>query len=166
MPGRDGRFSVHPKDLGNYLRDLRKLLNKYGYDSSLYGHFGQACIHCRITFDMFTAEGIRNFRSFISDAVELVLSYNGSISGEHGDGQSRAEFLPRMFGEELLRAFREFKSIWDPQWKMNPGKVVDPYPIDTNLRLGTHYCPLHSKPNSNTRRINTHFPMQYFVAWA
>ena len=133
--------SVHPKDLGNYLRDLRKLLNKYGYDSSLYGHFGQACIHCRITFDMFTAEGIRNFRSFISDAVDLVLSYNGSLSGEHGDGQSRAEFLPRMFGEELLGAFREFKSIWDPQWKMNPGKVVDPYPIDTNLRLGTHYLP-------------------------
>ena len=90
---------------------------------------------------MFTAEGIRNFRSFISDAVDLVLSYNGSLSGEHGDGQSRAEFLPRMFGEELLGAFREFKSIWDPQWKMNPGKVVDPYPIDTNLRLGTHYLP-------------------------
>lgn len=133
--------SVHPKDLGNYLRDLRKLFNKYRYDSPLYGHFGQACIHCRITFDLFTTEGIRNFRSFISDAVDLVLSYNGSLSGEHGDGQSRAEFLPRMFGEELLGAFREFKSIWDPQWKMNPGKVVDPYPIDANLRLGTHYRP-------------------------
>jgi len=133
--------SVHPKDLGNYLRDLRKLLNKHLFDSSLYGHFGQACIHCRINFDLFTAEGIRKFRSFISDAVDLVLSHNGSISGEHGDGQSRAEFLPRMFGEELVGAFREFKSIWDPQWKMNPGKVVDPYPMDSNLRLGTHYRP-------------------------
>ncbi len=61
----------------------------------------------------------------------------GSLSGEHGDGQSRAELLPKMFGEELVEAFREFKSIWEPDWKMNPGKVVDPYRITDNLRLGT-----------------------------
>ena len=77
----------------------------------------------------------------MDDAADLVLSLGGSLSGEHGDGQSRAELLPKMFGDELVEAFREFKSIWDPDWKMNPGKVVDPYPITSNLRLGPDYQP-------------------------
>jgi hypothetical protein len=70
-----------------------------------------------------------------------VLELGGSLSGEHGDGESRAELLPKMFGPELIDAFREFKSIWDPDWKMNPGKVVDPYGITDNLRLGVDYAP-------------------------
>ena len=74
-------------------------------------------------------------------AADLVVSYGGSISGEHGDGQARAELLPRMFGPELLQAFREFKAIWDPAWKMNPGKVIEPYRMDENLRLGAEYNP-------------------------
>ena len=74
-------------------------------------------------------------------AADLVVSYGGSLSGEHGDGQARAELLPKMFGPELLRAFREFKAIWDPAWKMNPGKVVEPYRMDENLRLGADYKP-------------------------
>ena len=77
----------------------------------------------------------------MDDAADLVLSLGGSISGEHGDGQARAELLPKMFGPELVEAFREFKSIWDPDWKMNPGKVVDPYPITSNLRLSPDYQP-------------------------
>ena len=74
-------------------------------------------------------------------AADLVVSYGGSLSGEHGDGQSKAEFLPKMFGDELVQAFREFKSIWDPDWKMNPGKIVDAYLPTENLRLGTGYNP-------------------------
>jgi hypothetical protein len=70
-----------------------------------------------------------------------MFSYGGSISGEHGDGQSKAEFLYKMFGTELIEAFRESKTIWDPDWKMNPGKIVDPYHIDENLRLGANYHP-------------------------
>jgi ferredoxin len=77
----------------------------------------------------------------MGEATDLVTSYGGSISGEHGDGQSKAEFLYKMFGTELIEAFREFKSIWDPDWKMNPGKIVDPYLIDENLRLGADYRP-------------------------
>jgi Fe-S oxidoreductase len=73
--------------------------------------------------------------------ADLVVSYGGSLSGEHGDGQSRAELLPKMFGPELMQAFREFKSIWDPAWKMNPGKVIEPYRFDENLRLGPDYHP-------------------------
>ncbi len=134
--------AVPPDQVGPYLRKLKELLRKHGYDNpSLYGHFGQGCIHCRLPFDLRSPEGIRNYRSFMDDATTLVLSFGGSLSGEHGDGQGRAEYLPKMFGEELVGAFREFKSIWDPDWKMNPGKVVAPYRIDENLRLGTGYAP-------------------------
>jgi FAD/FMN-containing dehydrogenase/Fe-S oxidoreductase len=133
--------AVAPEKVGGYLRDLCKLYEKYQYRSALYGHFGQGCIHCRINFDLMSAPGIRKWRSFMEEATDLVTSYGGSISGEHGDGQSKAEFLYKMFGTELIEAFREFKSIWDPDWKMNPGKIVDPYRIDENLRLGADYHP-------------------------
>ena len=137
--------AVSPERLGDYLRDFRKLLDKYEYRCSLYGHFGQGCVHTRIDFDLQTAEGIRKFRSFIEEAADLVVSYDGSFSGEHGDGQARASLLPKMFGEELVQAFAEFKAIWDPQGKMNPGKIVDTYLPDQNLRLGTDYRPWDPK---------------------
>lgn len=134
--------AVPPDKVGSYLRDLKNLFKRHGYDDpSVYGHFGQGCIHCRIPFDLRSPEGIHKYRWFMNDATDLVLAYGGSLSGEHGDGQSRAEFLPKMFGDELVEGFREFKSIWDPQWKMNPGKIVTPYKIDENLRLGVTYAP-------------------------
>ncbi|HKB80868.1 MAG TPA: FAD-linked oxidase C-terminal domain-containing protein, partial [Thermoanaerobaculia bacterium] len=133
--------AVPPDKVGSYLRDFEKLLGQFGYRGDLYGHFGQGCIHTRIDFDLRHADGIRDYREFVHRAAELVVSYGGSLSGEHGDGQARAELLPIMYGDELIGAFREFKSIWDPDWKMNPGKVVDPYRIDENLRLGTGYEP-------------------------
>jgi FAD/FMN-containing dehydrogenase/Fe-S oxidoreductase len=133
--------SVPPENLGRYLRELRKLFERYGYECDLYGHFGQGCVHTRIDFDLETAEGIRHFKAFLHDAARLVVSLGGSVSGEHGDGQSKAELLPIMYGEELIHAFREFKSIWDPAGRMNPGKIVDAYGADENLRLGTDYDP-------------------------
>ena len=135
--------AVAPEKIGPYLRELRRLYDKYGYTAALYGHFGQGCVHCRVDFDLETAAGIQKFRDFMEEAVALVVSYGGSLSGEHGDGQARGEFLGRMFGPELVEAFREFKSIWDPDWKMNPGKVVDPYRIEENLRLGAGYVAPH-----------------------
>jgi len=137
--------AVDPKHLGKYLRDLRKLLDKYDYVGDLYGHFGQACVHTRNNFDLESAEGIKKYRSYIDEAADLCIKYNGSLSGEHGDGQSRAELLPKMFGNELIEAFREFKSIWDPDWKMNPGKVVTPYHPTENLRLGAEFHPWSPK---------------------
>ena len=131
--------AVPPAKVGDYLRDLRKLYDRYGYECALYGHIGQGCVHSRIDFDLVTEQGIRKYRSFISEAADLVVSYGGSLSGEHGDGQSRAEFLPKMFGAELVNAFGEFKRIWDPDNRMNPHKVVFPHPIDHELRLGTEY---------------------------
>ncbi|HEY2854944.1 MAG TPA: FAD-linked oxidase C-terminal domain-containing protein [Gemmatimonadaceae bacterium] len=130
-----------PERLGDYLRDFRKLLTRYGYRGALYGHFGQGCVHTRINFDLVTADGIARFRSFLHAAADLVVSYGGSLSGEHGDGQSRAELLPKMFGPELVQAFGEFKTIWDPDGKMNPGKLVNARRVDENLRLGTGYHP-------------------------
>jgi FAD/FMN-containing dehydrogenase/Fe-S oxidoreductase len=133
--------SVPPERLGEYLRKLRALFEKYGYACDLYGHFGQGCVHTRIDFDLETAEGIAKFRAFLHDAAHLVVSLGGSISGEHGDGQSKAELLPIMFGEDLVHAFHEFKGVWDPAWKMNPGKIVNAYAVDENLRIGTAYDP-------------------------
>ena len=133
--------AVPPDKVGPYLRDLRKLYDRYGYDPSLYGHFGQGCIHCRVDFDLYTAEGVRAWRSFLDEAADLVVDYGGSFSGEHGDGQARADLLPKMYGPELMEAHREFKAIWDPDGRMNPGKVVDPNPITGQLRIGPDYRP-------------------------
>ncbi len=133
--------AVAPDKLGAYLRDLRKLMQAHKFDGSFYGHFGHGCVHTRMDYDLESAEGIRRFRQFMEEAADLVVGYGGSLSGEHGDGQSRAELLPKMFGPELMQAFREFKALWDPDWKMNPGKVVNPYRIDENLRLGAGYDP-------------------------
>ena len=133
--------AVPPGKVGPYIRDLRQLFDKYGYKGAIYGHLGQGCVHTRISFDLRTGPGIRNYRNFLDEASDLVISYGGSLSGEHGDGQQRAEFLHKQYGPELVNAMREFKRTWDPQWKMNPGKVIDPYPLDDYLKLGVNYNP-------------------------
>jgi FAD/FMN-containing dehydrogenase/Fe-S oxidoreductase len=140
--------AVAPERLAEYLRDLRKLYGKHALKGALYGHFGQGCVHTRIDFDLLTADGISRFRSFLEEASDLVVSLGGSLSGEHGDGQSRAEFLPKMFGEKLVRGFEGFKDIWDPRGRMNPGKIVRPHRVTDDLRLGTSYEP---------PAVNTHF---------
>ena len=137
--------AVDPKDLGDYLRDFQKLMREYDYQASLYGHFGQGCLHCSINFDLFTQPGIEKYRRFVTQAAHLCVKYNGSLSGEHGDGQARGELLPIMFGDELVEAMREFKRIWDPENKMNPGKVVNANKLDADLRWGTTYEPWEPK---------------------
>lgn len=140
--------AVSPDHLGEYLRGFTRMLSDYGYAYTLFGHFGDGCVHCRISFDSNTTEGVKRFRAFMEQAADLVVAHGGSLSGEHGDGQARAELLPKMYGPHLVEAFREFKRIWDPDGKMNPGKGVDPYPLDTNLRVGPDYAP---------RRVMTYF---------
>jgi FAD/FMN-containing dehydrogenase/Fe-S oxidoreductase len=126
--------AVRPERFAAYLRDLEALLARFGYGAAYYGHFGEGCLHARVNFDFRSPEGIRRYRAFLEEAADLVVSHGGSLSGEHGDGQQRGELLGRMFGEELVQAFREFKAVWDPGNRMNPGKKVDPYPLDANLR--------------------------------
>ncbi|MEV6805219.1 FAD-linked oxidase C-terminal domain-containing protein [Streptomyces sp. NPDC051132] len=134
--------AVPPERLGDYLRDLRALFEEFDYDHpSLYGHFGQGCVHTRIPFGLRTAEGVARFRRFLERAADLVASYGGSLSGEHGDGQSRGELLTRMFGARLVTAFGELKELFDPGGRMNPGKIVHPHPVDGQLRLGPTWRP-------------------------
>ncbi len=140
--------AVAPEKLGAYLRDLRKLLDEYQYRTGFYGHFGHGCIHMRVNFDLETEGGIRKYADFVDRAADLVVRYGGSLSGEHGDGQARGALLPKMFGDELMAAFQEFKAIWDPDGKLNPRKLIDAYLPTENLRLGADYSP---------RRPITHF---------
>jgi FAD/FMN-containing dehydrogenase/Fe-S oxidoreductase len=141
--------AVAPDRCGEYLRDFDRLVSDHGLEVSCYfGHVGHGCLHTRLNWDFSTQDGIRRYRAFMEDAAQLVARYGGSLSGEHGDGQARAELLDRMFGPELVEAFREFKAIWDPDHRMNPGKVSDPYPLDTNLRMAPPYEP---------RQVDTYF---------
>jgi FAD/FMN-containing dehydrogenase/Fe-S oxidoreductase len=147
--------AVAPAQLGAYLRALRTLMAEYGYVSPLYGHFGHGCVHQRINFDFRTAAGISDYREFIDRAADLVVSLGGSLSGEHGDGQSRGALLEKMFGAELISAFREFKALWDPTNRMNPGKVIatSGTPVlrpEDNLRLDVAHPPAFPAPGSHT----------------
>jgi FAD/FMN-containing dehydrogenase/Fe-S oxidoreductase len=155
--------AVPPARLGAYLRSIFALMAEYGYSSPLYGHYGQGCVHMRINFDFRSEAGLRKFREFIDRATDVVLAYGGSLSGEHGDGQARAALLPKMFGPELMQAFREFKALWDPDNRMNPGKLVDAVrvydPIE-NLRDGISvhaHEPNASGANDKSREFETHF---------
>src|SRR5581483_9313711 len=134
--------SAVPREaLGRYLRELKDLFHKHGYEASVYGHFGDGLVHCRVPFDLRTEAGLANWQRFLDEAADLVVRYGGSLSGEHGDGQARAALIGKMYGPELMAAFGEFKAIWDPQGRMNPGKVLNPYPITSNLRVGPTYRP-------------------------
>jgi len=138
--------AVDPLRLGDYLREFQALIDRFGYKTSLYGHFGDGCIHARITFNLRTVEGLAHWREFLAEGARLVVKYGGSLSGEHGDGQAKSEFLPAMYGPELMEAFREFKAIWDPEDRMNPGKLVSAkgrvLRADENLRFGPDYKPV------------------------
>jgi FAD/FMN-containing dehydrogenase/Fe-S oxidoreductase len=142
--------AVAPERLGGYLREFQDLLGRYDYHGALYGHFGQGCVHTRIDFDLETTAGIARFRAFLDEAADLVVRYGGSLSGEHGDGQARAALLPKMFGPELVGAFREFKAIWDPEGLMNPGKLVDAYSPTEHLR----------RPGYQPAATTTFFPLR------
>jgi len=141
--------AVAPAKLGAYLRRFNQLLEKRQLRVSIYyGHFGQGCVHCRVTFDMLSPEGVAVFRATMEELGDLVGEFGGSISGEHGDGIGRSELLPRMFGAELIPVFGEFKRAFDPDGRMNPGSIVQPHPLDSHLKLGPNYHPL---------QIPTHF---------
>jgi FAD/FMN-containing dehydrogenase/Fe-S oxidoreductase len=127
--------AVPPARLGAYLRDFRALTARHGLRGTPYGHFGDGCIHVRIDFDLLTDPGIARFRRFSQELADLVVAHGGSLSGEHGDGQARAELLPRMYGPETVGLFERVKAVWDPDGLLNPGMLVRPAPLDSNLRF-------------------------------
>ncbi|GAC1643538.1 MAG: FAD-binding and (Fe-S)-binding domain-containing protein [Acidobacteriaceae bacterium] len=133
--------AVDPTQLGRYLRAIRSLMTEFGYRSEMYGHFGQGCVHMRLNFDLESEAGILAFRDFIDRAADIAVAHGGSLSGEHGDGQARAVLWPKMFSPELMNAFRAFKRLWDPNNRMNPGKLIDAHEAHEDLRLGADYKP-------------------------
>lgn len=140
--------AVPPERLAAYLADFQRLVDEYDYHTVLFGHFGQGCTHCRLDMDLRTAAGIEKFHRFMHAACDLVIEHGGVPSGEHGDGRLRAELLPKVYGEELVRAYEQFKDLFDPDGMMNPGKIVRPLPMTADLHLGTDYRPPH---------LDTHF---------
>ncbi|KUM72391.1 FAD-binding and (Fe-S)-binding domain-containing protein [Streptomyces curacoi] len=127
--------AVPPARLGAYLRDFRALLAAHGLRGTPYGHFGDGCIHVRIDFDLMTEAGVGRFRRFSEELAEVVVAHGGSLSGEHGDGQARAELLPKMYGTQMVGLFERAKGIWDPDDLLNPGMLVRPAPLDADLRF-------------------------------
>jgi len=141
--------AVPPANLGAFLRGFDRILNTRNLKvATYYGHFGEGCVHARVNFDLMNASGIETFRAAMVELGELVASLGGSLSGEHGDGLARSELLPMMFQPDLIDAFRDFKRIFDPTSKMNPGVIVAPHPLDSHLKLGANYRP---------RDVPTHF---------
>jgi FAD/FMN-containing dehydrogenase/Fe-S oxidoreductase len=141
--------AVPPERLGAYLRRFNQLLTSHSLTAATYyGHFGEGCVHARISFDLGSREGVAVFRRTMEQIAELVAEFGGSLSGEHGDGIARSELLPAMYPSDLIDAFREFKRAFDPGFRMNPGVIVDPHPLDSHLKLAANYSP---------RRVPTHF---------
>ncbi|MFI1175395.1 FAD-binding and (Fe-S)-binding domain-containing protein [Streptomyces melanogenes] len=127
--------AVPPARLGPYLREFRALLEEHGLRGTPYGHFGDGCVHVRIDFDLMSTAGVARFRRFSEELADLVAAHGGSLSGEHGDGQARAELLPKMYGDELVGLFGQFKDVWDPAGLLNPGILARPARLDENLRF-------------------------------
>ncbi len=126
--------AVPPERLGAYLRAFERMLGDHGLEGVPYGHFGDGCVHVRITFPLGRSGGRAAFRSFVTDAAELVTGFGGSLSGEHGDGRARSELLAIMYDGPTRDAFAAFKGLLDPDDVMNPGIVVRPRAVDDDLR--------------------------------
>ena len=125
--------AVPPASLPAYLRELEALMAAHGLDGLLYGHFGDGCIHARIDFPLRDRPSV--LRSFTQDAARLAASYGGSASGEHGDGRARGELLPAMYSATAIGLFGAVKQLFDPSNLLNPGVIVDPAPLDADLRV-------------------------------
>lgn len=126
--------AVPPAELGAYLRGFDALLGEHGLSAMPFGHFGDGCLHVRVDVELGDDQGPRRLRAFISDAADLVARHGGSLSGEHGDGRARGEFLDRMYSPRVLELFGAIKALFDPEDLLNPGVIVAPRPMDADLR--------------------------------
>lgn len=136
---------VSPLKLGKYARRFEKLALRHNSEIAIYGHAGQGVLHMRPTVDLTTAEGVAKMRAIAEEVADLVVEFGGSLSGEHGDGLARSEFLPKMFGTEIMDLHQQIKNLFDPAGLMNPGKIIDPLPMDQNLRYGPGYTAMEPK---------------------
>ena len=126
--------AVPAEHLGSYLRDFDRLLGDHGFDGLPYGHFGDGCVHVRIDFPLTEGDGAEVYQTFVKEAAQLVAGYGGSLSGEHGDGRARSELLPVMYSAAAIELFGQVKAAFDPGNVLNPGVLVDPQPVNADLR--------------------------------
>ncbi len=124
--------AIPPRNLGNYLRDLDALFDRHGISGQRYGHFGEGCVHMRLDFPL--RNDVKAFRDFVEAAADIAVKHEGTITGEHGDGRARSELLPRQYSPTAIQAFAEIKHFFDPANLLNPGLIVDPLPLDADLR--------------------------------
>lgn len=143
--------AVDVKDLPAYIRDFNEILKKHGLFSVHYAHAGSGEIHLRPILNLKTVEGNRLFRVIAEEIAKLVKQYNGSLSGEHGDGRLRGEFIEQMIGPRNYKMLKDIKSTWDPKNIFNPGKITDTPAMDTMLRY---------EPDQQTPEIKTVFRYQ------
>ena len=131
--------AVRVEDLPDYIRDFRKILDKYQTHCIFYAHASVGELHLRPVLNLKSETGLENMKAMSNDVADLVKSYRGSLSGEHGDGRARSHNLNRVLGDEMINLLSKVKSIWDPENRFNPGKIVNPEPIDTDLRFHPQY---------------------------
>ncbi|MCZ6749137.1 MAG: FAD-binding protein, partial [SAR324 cluster bacterium] len=132
--------AVPPERLPAFLRDFKEVIDRHGVDAGYYGHASVGCLHIRPFIDLRTGDGIGKMMSIFEEVASLVAEHGGTISGEHGDGLARSWLIERFFGKKLHEAFRAVKAAFDPEGRMNPGKIVDGPPPTEHLRLGEDYA--------------------------
>jgi FAD/FMN-containing dehydrogenase/Fe-S oxidoreductase len=132
---------VPPERLGAYTRRFEEIVARHGTRTGYFGHAGQGCLHIRVDLNLKRGDDVRRMQAIAGDIAELVVEFGGSLSGEHGDGLARSEFLPLMFGPEIIDLHRKVRTIFDAKGRMNPGgKIVPPYQrMSENLRFGEEY---------------------------
>ena len=126
--------AVDIADLPDYIADFADMMASFGQQCVYYAHAGAGELHPRPSLNLKTSEGVRQLREIAEASARLIKKYNGSLSGEHGDGRVRAEFIPLIIGEDNYALLRRIKQQWDPAGIFNPGKIVDALPMDTSLR--------------------------------
>jgi FAD/FMN-containing dehydrogenase/Fe-S oxidoreductase len=131
--------AVAPERVAEYVRRFRQIVESHGTRASFYGHASVGLLHTRPILDLKDARDVETMRQLAGEIRDLVQEFGGSMSGEHGDGLSRSHFNETVFGPRLYQAFRDVKAAFDPEWRMNPGKIVDAPPMTESLRLSPAY---------------------------
>ena len=132
-------LSVPVEHLGEFVRGIERIFHEHATDAEIYAHASAGCLHIRPALNLKTPQGVRNLRDIAEQAVALTLNLGGAISGEHGVGLARSEWIERAFGAEIVALFTALKNAADPHGLLNPGKILDSQPMDVNLRFGADY---------------------------
>ena len=132
--------AVDPKHLPEFVPRFTEIMARHGADAAYYGHCSVGCLHIRPLINLKTERGLEQVRLMAEEIFDLVLSFGGAISSEHGDGRARSPFLERVFGPTMMQAFRETKAAFDPRNLMNPGNIVASPPVTEHLRYGPRYA--------------------------